>query len=58
MKVGVVKVKEGQVKMDLVGSNHTDLCERACLEGVRSLAILLAGIMRWSEVGSGEKQPE
>ena len=58
MKVGVVKVKEGQVKMELVGRKHTDICERACLEGVRSLAILLSGIMRWSEVGSREKQPE
>ena len=34
VKVGMVKVKEGLVRMELVGSTHTDLCERACLEGV------------------------
>ena len=28
-----MKVKEGQVKMELVGRKHTDICERACLEG-------------------------
>ena len=50
VKVGVVKVKEGQVEVEMVYSRHSDYVRGLAWSG--SDNILLAGIMRWP-VGGG-----
>ena len=57
VKMGLVKVKEGQVEGEMVSAD-TLTCKKAGLDWVRYLAILLAGIMSGSEGGCRGREPE